>query len=144
MLDKECKQHNKLISTKIQNIKQPNPYLVFHSSSDFDRLFRAALCFSSSLFFSSLAKSDITKNSSFFYKQATTHKRAQTLTDVSVLHGSYVGSQSAVGFRNHVFYLFVQLVELHRECCEVVHLEREQTHNGDDETLILNICFFAF
>lgn len=32
-------------------------HLVFHSSSDLDRFLRAALCFSSSLFFSSLARS---------------------------------------------------------------------------------------
>lgn len=38
--------------------KENLPHLVFQSSSDLDLFLRAALCFSSSLFLSSLAKSE--------------------------------------------------------------------------------------
>jgi len=51
--------------------------LVFQSSSDFERFLRAVLCFSSSLFFSSLARSCRNKNTQT--KIQKTLKQRQTL-----------------------------------------------------------------
>lgn len=48
--------------------------------------------------------------------------RAPIITDVSVLHGADVWSEPAVGVRDDSLRLLVQLVQLHRKACEVVHL----------------------
>lgn len=45
------------------------------------------------------------------------------ITDVTILHGSYVRSQPAVCLRNDSLHLLMQLVQLHCKGREAVHLE---------------------
>lgn len=51
-----------------------------------------------------------------------------TLTNVPVVHGSYVRSQPAVGLRDGPHHLLVQLVQLHGEVGEAVHLQTDERH----------------
>lgn len=47
-------------------------------------------------------------------------------TNVPVVHGSYVRSQPAVGRRDGPHHLLVQLVQLHGEVGEAVHLQTDE------------------
>lgn len=111
-------------------------HLVFHSSVDLLRFFRAALCFSSSLFFSALARSVETspsvKNRHLNRDTVTSQYQQMALvfadsTDVSDLHGADVGSEAAVGQRDDSLHALLQLVQVHGECGERVELEERRT-----------------
>ena len=45
------------------------------------------------------------------------------ITNVTVLHGSNIGSPPAVGLRNDSLHVPAHLVQLHREVGEAVHLQ---------------------
>lgn len=85
--------------------------LVFHSSVDLERFFRAIRCFSSSLFFSALAKS----------KQAVVHLgtnsehvsdsfRTKQRTHVPVLQRADVRPEATIGWGDNAFHAPLQCV----------------------------------
>ena len=64
------------------------------------------------------------------------------ITDVTVLHGSNIGSPPAVGLRNDSLHVPPHLIQLHRKVGEAVHLQvniseqfKLKTHSDFETTL---------
>jgi len=123
-------QHNKdAVSKTSGGVEECHIYsptnLVFQSLGDLVRFFRAILCFSSSLFFSELAKS-VQKARVQRREHGRDGKigesRPKQRTYVSVLHGADVRSEAAVGGGGDALHALVLLVQVHGERGEGIEL----------------------